>query len=307
MGRYSGEKLEWFRIFTLWPKPKRVWSREQLTYDGRRDTLGAEQASLYPDHVVIRCASRAGERGAGDEPGLTDRFPGLARGQAARRRLEPLIDRVADDTLTLGPLARIVTIMFGAQEPVIRPVSRVSQRPWVAGLLMAAALALVGCGDDAPPRGDGAAEESPSQAPTSASASASADAEATTPTADPRLNIDGDPLLIETHSPELGSGDVLDRSFLGDRAFCPGGTFTDEHGSYEEGLVQKTFQCGKDQLTIGFSPQQRSFIQSCRWHVVEGTGRFAGLQGEGWMVARYEEDSAEGTETFVGTVVLSEG
>ena len=61
MGRYSGEKLEWFRIFTLWPKPKRVWHREQLMYDGRRETLGAEQASLYPDHVVIRCASRAGE------------------------------------------------------------------------------------------------------------------------------------------------------------------------------------------------------------------------------------------------------
>jgi hypothetical protein len=61
MGRYSGEKLEWFRIFTLWPKPKRVWYREQLSYDGRRETMGAEPASLYPDHVVIRCGSRAGE------------------------------------------------------------------------------------------------------------------------------------------------------------------------------------------------------------------------------------------------------
>jgi hypothetical protein len=61
MGRYSGEKLEWFRIFTLWPKPKRVWYREQLAYDGRREPLGAEQPSLYPDHVVIRCASRDGE------------------------------------------------------------------------------------------------------------------------------------------------------------------------------------------------------------------------------------------------------
>jgi hypothetical protein len=61
MGRYSGEKLEWFRIFTLWPRPKRVWAREELTYDGRRETLGAEQASLYPDHVVIRCASPSGD------------------------------------------------------------------------------------------------------------------------------------------------------------------------------------------------------------------------------------------------------
>ena len=61
LGRYSGEKLEWFRIFTLWPRPKRTWFREQLTYDGRREPVGAEQASLYPDHVVIRCASRTGD------------------------------------------------------------------------------------------------------------------------------------------------------------------------------------------------------------------------------------------------------
>lgn len=61
MGRYSGEKLEWFRIFTLWPRPKAVWSRDQLMYDGRREPVGAEQASLYPDHVVIRCATRTGE------------------------------------------------------------------------------------------------------------------------------------------------------------------------------------------------------------------------------------------------------
>ena len=61
MGRYSGERLEWFRIFTLSPRPKRVWQRDQLSYDGRREPIGAEQASLYPDHVVIRCASRAGD------------------------------------------------------------------------------------------------------------------------------------------------------------------------------------------------------------------------------------------------------
>ena len=61
MGRYSGEKLEWFRIFTLWPRPKKVWHREQLAFDGRREPVGAEHASLYPDHVVIRCASSSGE------------------------------------------------------------------------------------------------------------------------------------------------------------------------------------------------------------------------------------------------------
>lgn len=60
LGRYSGERLEWFRLFSLWPGPKASWAREQLTYDGRREPMGAEQASLYPDHLVIRCDSPEG-------------------------------------------------------------------------------------------------------------------------------------------------------------------------------------------------------------------------------------------------------
>lgn len=60
MGRYSGETLEWFRVFSLSPRPKKTWSREELEYDGRREPLGAEHASLYPDHLVIRCQSPDG-------------------------------------------------------------------------------------------------------------------------------------------------------------------------------------------------------------------------------------------------------
>ena len=33
LGRYSGEELEWFRIFTLAPRPKRSWNRARLSYD----------------------------------------------------------------------------------------------------------------------------------------------------------------------------------------------------------------------------------------------------------------------------------
>lgn len=60
LGRYSGETLEWFRVFSISPWPKHSWSREELEYDGRREPLGAEQASLYPDHLVIRCQSPDG-------------------------------------------------------------------------------------------------------------------------------------------------------------------------------------------------------------------------------------------------------
>lgn len=55
IGRYSGERLEWFRIFTLSARPKRSWLRDDLTYEERRRPVGAEQNSLYPDHVVIIC------------------------------------------------------------------------------------------------------------------------------------------------------------------------------------------------------------------------------------------------------------
>jgi hypothetical protein len=61
VGRYSGEDLEWFRVFSLSPGPKVTWKREALSYDGRREALGAEQTSLYPDHLIIRCHSVSGE------------------------------------------------------------------------------------------------------------------------------------------------------------------------------------------------------------------------------------------------------
>ena len=61
MGRYSGETLEWFRVFSLSPGPKRTWARAALSYDGSRTALGAEQMSLYPDHLVIHCSTPAGD------------------------------------------------------------------------------------------------------------------------------------------------------------------------------------------------------------------------------------------------------
>lgn len=53
LGRYSGEHLEWFRIFSLSPRPRRSWSRRQLAYVGRREPHGGEQMALYSDHVIV--------------------------------------------------------------------------------------------------------------------------------------------------------------------------------------------------------------------------------------------------------------
>lgn len=62
IGRYSGQSsLEWFRIFSLSPKPKRVWARDGLAYSGRRSPEGVEEVSLYDGHVVVRCTYRGSE------------------------------------------------------------------------------------------------------------------------------------------------------------------------------------------------------------------------------------------------------
>jgi hypothetical protein len=55
IGRYSGQSLEWFRIFSLSPRPKRVWARDLLDYAGRRAPAGPEEMSLYAGHVVASC------------------------------------------------------------------------------------------------------------------------------------------------------------------------------------------------------------------------------------------------------------
>ncbi len=60
LGRYSGDELEWFRIFTLAPRPKRSWNRAGLSYDGVREPVGLERTVLYPDHLVVECASAQG-------------------------------------------------------------------------------------------------------------------------------------------------------------------------------------------------------------------------------------------------------
>ena len=88
-GRYSGETLEWFRIFSLSARPKASWQRDELTYDGRREPLSAEQMSLYPDHLVIQCQTARGVVELAMSAGLAHRLPVVARGAAARDRLEP--------------------------------------------------------------------------------------------------------------------------------------------------------------------------------------------------------------------------
>ena len=55
IGRYSGERLEWYRVFSYAMRPRRVLSRRDLHVVERRDPHGAEVFSLLSGAVVVRC------------------------------------------------------------------------------------------------------------------------------------------------------------------------------------------------------------------------------------------------------------
>ncbi len=60
LGRYSGDRLEWFRVFSLSPRPAHAWRRSDLSYVRCREPEGAEALAIYPDHLVIECVTTSG-------------------------------------------------------------------------------------------------------------------------------------------------------------------------------------------------------------------------------------------------------
>jgi len=60
VGRYTGDDLEWFRIFSLAPRPRFRYRRGELEYVGRRDPVGVEAYSLYSGHIVVSAQTPAG-------------------------------------------------------------------------------------------------------------------------------------------------------------------------------------------------------------------------------------------------------
>jgi hypothetical protein len=60
IGRYSGDALECFRIFSLSPRPRRRLERHSVTYLGQRAPQGMEVHAIYAGHVIIACATSRG-------------------------------------------------------------------------------------------------------------------------------------------------------------------------------------------------------------------------------------------------------
>lgn len=60
IGRYSGERLDWFRFFSVSPKASRTWARTGLTFESTRVPDGDEEVAIYADHVIVVCSSPSG-------------------------------------------------------------------------------------------------------------------------------------------------------------------------------------------------------------------------------------------------------
>lgn len=68
IGRYTGQSLEWFRIFSLSPRASRSWDRDELTYSGKREPEGNEVNTLYAGHLVVTCQADRGTVELGMSP-----------------------------------------------------------------------------------------------------------------------------------------------------------------------------------------------------------------------------------------------
>lgn len=61
LGRYRGDRIEWFRMFSLSPRPKRIFIRRRLSVQRRRPLEETETYDVPVGHVVLVCRD-------GDEP-----------------------------------------------------------------------------------------------------------------------------------------------------------------------------------------------------------------------------------------------
>lgn len=60
MGRFSGDRLLWYRLFSFAPRPRRVLNRRRITVLARRDPSGTERHALLTGSVVVEIQTEDG-------------------------------------------------------------------------------------------------------------------------------------------------------------------------------------------------------------------------------------------------------
>ena len=74
VGRFAGDDLEWYRVFSLSPRPRRTLSRRELTVCARRPPQGAERHALLAGAVVMECRERRGQVSLAMDPSAVTGF-----------------------------------------------------------------------------------------------------------------------------------------------------------------------------------------------------------------------------------------
>src|SRR4051794_39314576 len=60
VGRFDGDALQWYRVFSLAMRPRRTLNRRDLAVLGRREPMVSERRALLSGAVVMECRSSAG-------------------------------------------------------------------------------------------------------------------------------------------------------------------------------------------------------------------------------------------------------
>lgn len=60
VGRFAGDELQWYRVFSLSPRPRRTFCRADLHVEQRRPPQGPEVRALHRDAVVLACRTGRG-------------------------------------------------------------------------------------------------------------------------------------------------------------------------------------------------------------------------------------------------------
>lgn len=58
VARYSGDRVEWFRVFSYAPRPRRLLERSAIEVLHRREPVGQEELALLSDSVILSCEHR---------------------------------------------------------------------------------------------------------------------------------------------------------------------------------------------------------------------------------------------------------
>ncbi|WP_070019886.1 DUF2550 family protein [Streptomyces nanshensis] len=56
IARYNGDQIEWFRVFSYAPRPRRFLMRSRIEVLERRDPEGEEELALLSDAVILACS-----------------------------------------------------------------------------------------------------------------------------------------------------------------------------------------------------------------------------------------------------------